>query len=120
GVFRGYQDVTQNAILLQTNNVWNTPIYTGVEVIGSQRTRRSQFIVGYTRGVQDLRGTWQPNDPASFIQPTAFANNRGIGSIRGNENNSLSGSAQARNPMWIKHPLRPPGWHNPPGGATPP
>ena len=54
GVFRGYQDVSQNAILLQTNNVWNTPIYTGVEVVGSQRTRRSQFIVGYTRGFQHL------------------------------------------------------------------
>jgi hypothetical protein len=46
GVFRGYEDVSQDAILLQTNNVWNTPIYTGVEVVGSQRTRRSQFSSG--------------------------------------------------------------------------
>ncbi len=118
GVFRGYEDVSQNAILLQTNNVWNTPIYTGVEVVGSQRTRRSQFIVGYTRGFQHLDGTWQPNDPASFIQPTAFANDRGIGSIRGNENNSLSGTAQARNPMWIKHALRLAGSYNAPWGLT--
>ncbi len=29
GVFRGYEDVSQNAVLLQTNNVWNTQIYTG-------------------------------------------------------------------------------------------
>src|SRR5262245_10730347 len=118
GVFRGYEDVSQNAILLQTNNVWNTPIYTGVEVIGSQRSRRSQFLVGYTRGFQHLDGTWQPNDPASFIQPTTFANDRGIGSIRGNENNSLSGTAQARNPMWIKHALRLAGSYNAPGGLT--
>ena len=118
GVFRGYEDVSQNAILLQTNNVWNTPIYTGVEVVGSQRTRRSQFIVGYTRGFQHLDGTWQPNDPASFIQPTAFANNRGIGSIRGNDSNSLSGTAQARNPMWIKHALRLAGSYNAPWGLT--
>ncbi len=118
GVFRGYQDESQNAILLQTNNVWNTPIYTGVEVVGSQRTRRSQFIVGYTRGFQHLEGTWQPNDPASFIQPTAFANDGGIGTIRGNENNSLSGTAQARNPMWIKHALRLAGSYNAPWGLT--
>jgi hypothetical protein len=118
GVFHGYQDVSQNAILLQTNNVWNTPIYTGLEVIGSQRTRRSQFIVGYTRGFQHLDGTWQPNDPASVIQPTAFANNRGIGSIRSNESNSLSGTAQARNPMWIKHALRLAGSLNAPEGLT--
>ena len=118
GVFRGYEDVSQNAILLQTNNVWNTPIYTGLEVVGSQRTRRSQFLVGYTRGFQHLDGTWQPNDPASFIQPTAFANDRGIGSIRGNENNSLSGTAQARNPMWIKHALRLAGSYIAPWGLT--
>ena len=118
GVFRGYEDVSQNAILLQTNNVWNTPIYTGVEVVGSQRTRRSQFIVGYTRGFQHLDGTWQPNDPASFIQPTAFVSDRGIGSIRGNENNSLSGTAQTRNPMWIKHALRLAGSYNAPWGLT--
>ncbi len=118
GVFRGYRDETQNAILLQTNNVWNTPIYTGVEIVGSQRTHRSQFIVGYTRGFQHLDGTWQPNDPASFIQPTAFANDRGIGSIRGGESNSLSGTSQARNPMWIKHALRLAGSYNAPWGLT--
>jgi hypothetical protein len=116
GVFRGYQDESQNAVLLQTNNVWNTPIYTGVEVVGSQRTSRSQFIVGYTRGFQHLEGTWQPNDPASFIQPGAFANNRGIGSIRGGETNSLSGTSMARNPMWIKHALRLAGSYNAPWG----
>jgi hypothetical protein len=118
GVFRGYQDVSQNAILLQTNNVWNTPIYTAFEVVGSQGTRRSQFVVGYTRAFQHLDGTWQPNDPASFIQPTAFANNRGIGSIRGNESNSLSGTAQARNPMWIKHALRLAGSYDAPWRLT--
>jgi hypothetical protein len=118
GVFRGYEDVSQNAILLQTNNVWNTPIYTGVEVVGAQRTRRSQFVVGYTRGFQHLDGMWQPNDPASFIQPTGFANDRGIGSIRGNETNSLSGTSQARNPMWIKHALRLAGSYNAPWGVT--
>jgi hypothetical protein len=118
GVFRGYQDVSQNAILLQTNNLWNTPVYTGFEVVGSQRTGRSQFIAGYTRGFQHLDGTWQPNDPAGFIQPEAFANNRGIGSIRGNETNSLSGTAQARNPMWIKHALRLAGSYIAPWGLT--
>jgi hypothetical protein len=89
-----------------------------VELIGSQRTRRSQFLVGYTRGFQHLDGTWQPNDPASFIQPTAFANDRGIGSIRGGESNSLSGTSQARNPMWIKHALRLAASYNAPWGLT--
>ena len=41
GVFRGYEDVSQNAILLQTNNVWNTPIYTGLEKMASGRSARA-------------------------------------------------------------------------------
>jgi hypothetical protein len=43
-----------------------------------------------------IDGTWQPHDPASFIQPDAFANDRGIGSSTGTASattdaNSLSG-----------------------------
>ena len=48
----------------------------------------------------------EPNDPASFIQPDAFANDRGIGSVRGNVTDSLSGTADTRNPMWEKDQLR--------------
>ncbi len=114
--FVGYIDVTQNAILLQTNNKWNTPVYTGWEFVGSQRTSKSQFIFGYTRTLQHLDGTWQPDDPAAFLQPGAFADDRGIGTIRGNENNSLSGTAETRNPMWIKHTLRLAGSYNAPWG----
>ncbi|MGE3840460.1 MAG: hypothetical protein AB7I50_02615 [Vicinamibacterales bacterium] len=88
---------------------------------GSPRSLRRSFdnpLERTTRGFQHLAGTWQPNDPASFIQTTAFANDRGIGSIRGNENNSLSGTSQARNPMWIKHALRLAGSYNAPWGLT--
>ena len=31
-VFRGYQDVTQNDILLITDNHWNSFVYRGVEI----------------------------------------------------------------------------------------
>jgi Carboxypeptidase regulatory-like domain/TonB-dependent Receptor Plug Domain len=101
--FLGYNDPTQNAILEQTNNVWNTPVYTGIEFTAQQRTRRAQFMVGYTRTFQHLEGTYQPTDPALYISPATFADDAGIGSIRGNESNSLSGTAQTRNPMWVKH-----------------
>jgi hypothetical protein len=118
GRFGGYLDQTQNAILLQTNNVWNTPVYTGLELMASQRTRVSQFVAGYTRAYQHLDGTWQPNDPAAFIQPETFANDRGIGSIRGGDSNSLSGVSQTRNPMWLKHALRVSGSYQLPGDFT--
>jgi outer membrane receptor for Fe3+-dicitrate len=70
------------------------------------------MIAGYTRSWDNLDGTWVPNDPASFIQPNAFPNDTGIGTIRGNEqgptNNagSLSGTADTRSPSWQKHAFR--------------
>jgi hypothetical protein len=106
GVFRGYQDVTLNEIYLVTDNKWNSFVYEGVEITATKRTKRAQLITTYTRAWQHLNGTWQPNDPASFIQPEAFANNGGLGTIRGNTMNSLSGTADVRNPMWEKHQFR--------------
>lgn len=114
--FLGYKDPTQNAILEQTNNIWNTPVYTGLEFTAQQRTQRTQFMVGYTRTFQHLEGTYQPTDPALYIQPSTFADNAGIGSIRGNEYNSLSGTAETRNPMWIKHVVHIAGSYSAPWG----
>jgi hypothetical protein len=105
-VFRGYQDVTQNDILLITDNHWNWFVYRGLEVDVTKRTTHLQLIANYTRAWQHIAGTWQPNDPASFIQPGAFANNKGLGTIRGNTPNSLTGTADVRNPMWEDHQAR--------------
>ncbi|MBI1872260.1 MAG: TonB-dependent receptor [Acidobacteria bacterium] len=106
GVFRGYQDVSQNEINLVTDNEWNSFVYRGLEFDVTKRTDRLQLIANYTRARQHVAGTWQPNDPASFIQPEAFPNNRGLGTIRGNVTNSLSGTADTRNPMWEDHQAR--------------
>jgi hypothetical protein len=89
-----------------TNNTWNTQVYNGFEVTVAKRTRTFNLIAGYTRGWQHLEGTWIPGDPASFIQPDAFPNDKGIGTIRGNEENSLSGTADTRSPSWQKHAFR--------------
>jgi hypothetical protein len=97
-VFKGYADESQSAIYKLTNNVWNWPIYTALEVTATKRTARVELIGSYTRQWQHLDGTWTPNDPALFIQPTAFPDNRGIGSSSGSltstaQANSLSGSS---------------------------
>jgi len=107
GVFQGYQNVAQNQIYLETNNVWNSMVYNGLEFTVAKRTSKLNLLAGYTRAWSCLQGTWIPNDPASFIQPSAFANCRGLGSIRGNEQGlnfpggSLSGTADTRSPSWI-------------------
>ena len=104
GVFRGYRNEAFNNIFLVTSNQWNWPVYSGFELTASKQTSRMQLLAGYTRAFQHLAGTWQPNDPASFIEPDKFENSGGLGSIsRANETNSLSGTADTRNQMWLKH-----------------
>jgi hypothetical protein len=106
GVFRGYRNEAQNDIFFVTNNTWNTQVYDGLELTVAKRTKWLNLIAGYTRGWQELEGTWIPGDPASIIQPDAFPNDKGIGTIRGNDENSLSGTADTRSPSWQKHAFR--------------
>jgi outer membrane receptor protein involved in Fe transport len=106
GVFSGVIDETQNLIYLNTNNRWNWFVYNGFEVTVSKRAKSLQILGSYGRNWQHIAGTWQPNDPASFIQPSAFPNDRGLGSIRGGILNSLAGDADTRSPSWQPHVAR--------------
>jgi hypothetical protein len=120
GVFRGVVDTSQNLIFLNTNNEWNWFVYNGFEVTVSKRAKNIQVLGSYGRNFQHIDGTWQPNDPASFIQPDAFPNDKGLGTIRGttgtgqNVSNSLSGTEDTRSPSWQKHVLRLGGSYNAP------
>src|SRR5262245_53219463 len=93
-VFKGYQNESFNDILRITNNDWNWPVYTSLALLATKQTARSQIIGSYTHQWRHLAGTWQPNDPASFIQPDAFPNGRGLGSVTSTfeTQNSLSSS----------------------------
>jgi hypothetical protein len=96
-VFAGYLDETVNEIFRATNNRWNSPVYRSLELSLTRRAARMQAIASVVRQWRHLDGTWQPNDPASFIQPGAFDNHRGIGSTTGTTStgtdaNSLSGT----------------------------
>jgi hypothetical protein len=95
GVFKGYRDESFNDIYKITNNVWNWPVYTFFELQATKQVDRLQAIASYTHQWRHLAGTWQPNDPASFIQPDAFPNSKGIGSTTSTfeSQNSLSSNA---------------------------
>ena len=114
-VFAGYKDEAFNEIYRATNNRWNWPVYTSLELTLTKRTASVQGIASYVRQWRHIAGTWQPNDVASFIQPGAFANDRGIGSPAGstavpNDANSLSGSnmtqSQTGSTQWQDHVAR--------------
>jgi hypothetical protein len=77
-VFQGYKNVSQNAINSLTNNIWNWPVYKALEMVAAKQTAKYQLLFSYTQVFPHLAGTWQPNDPASFIQPGAFPFDRGL------------------------------------------
>ncbi len=114
-VFVGYRDEGFNEIYQITNNVWNTPVYRSIEFAVTKRSARVQGIGSYVRQWRHIDGTWQPRDPASFIQPNAFENSRGIGSPGGSisstgDANSLSGihmsQRAAASGQWQDHVVR--------------
>jgi hypothetical protein len=95
-MFTGYINEALNDVYMATNNRWNTPVYSSLELSLTKRTARVQALASYVRQWRHIDGTWQPNDPAAFIQPDAFANDKGIGSSTGTasattDSNSLSG-----------------------------
>jgi hypothetical protein len=81
--FAGYRDPSQNEVYLVTANAWNWPVVTSLGVEAARQTSRLQFFASYTREWNALAGTWQPNDPASIVQPDAFYNAYGIGFVSG-------------------------------------
>jgi hypothetical protein len=114
-VFAGYKDEAFNDVYTTTNNGWNTPVFTSLEVSATRRTARVQALASYARAWRHIDGTWQPNDPASFIQPEAFPNNTGIGNSAGTSTatfdaNSLSGfhmtQAVTASSQWQDHVVR--------------
>lgn len=113
--FTGYLDEHFNEIYQATNNQWNWPVYTSLELSATKRTARLQGIASYVRQWRHLRGTWQPHDPASFIQPDAFPNDRAIGSTTGStvspsEADSLNGLSMTQvetgSSQWQDHIVR--------------
>ena len=109
--FVGYRNEDQPDVLLVTNNRWNWPVYSALEIIGTKRTARIQLLGSYTRAWSHLAGTWQPGDPGAFIQPDAFAYGRGLPS-NDNRNASLNDAYSAGRPAssgpalsgWITSP----------------
>ncbi len=100
-VFKGYKNEALNDIFLLTTDQWNWPVYDAVELIGTKRTTNIQLVGSYTHVWPHLAGTWQPRDPASFIQPNAFPNDKGLQS-NDNRSSALNNaySATTGAPEW--------------------
>jgi hypothetical protein len=107
--FRGFGrvDPNQGIVYQQTNNTWSQLKYQAIELtLTKNMTRGFQFIAGVNRQWHKMTGTWNPTDPARFVQPNHFANNANLYMPRGNnDENSLpdTGNALSYGPTWMKY-----------------
>jgi hypothetical protein len=106
--FVGYRDESLNAIYQLTNNRWNHNVYDELSVTSRVAVGRVHALASYTRQWRCNAGTWHPNDPASFLQPDAFENCKGIGLNQGSTSSlrdydSLSGISMASGIQWHDH-----------------
>jgi len=107
----GKVDPTRGIVFQQTNNSWSRLNYTALEITATKNlTHGFQFMAGINRQWQHISGDWNPTDPARFIQPSAFPNDRLLYMPRGNnEENSLpittGTTVHTYGPTWQKYRL---------------
>jgi hypothetical protein len=111
--FGGFGAVDPNRGLFykQVNNSWSRLNYTALEITATKNLSHNfQFIAGINRQWQHISGDWNPTDPARFIQPGAFPNNKLLYMPRGNnEDVSLpltpGTTINTYGPTWQKYRL---------------
>jgi hypothetical protein len=109
--FGGFGLVDPNSGLLYrvTNNTWSQMDYRAIQItIAKNLTNGIQFLGTIHRQWQHLTGTWNPSDPARFIQPDAFPNNRLVWRTDGmqDQNSLATGNTLTNNPMWNPYSIR--------------
>jgi hypothetical protein len=107
----GKVDPNRGIVQQQTNNSWSRLNYTAIEITATKNLSHGlQFMAGVNRQWQHMSGDWNPTDPARFLQPGAFANDKLLYMPRGNnEDNSLpittGTTVHTYGPTWQKYRL---------------
>ncbi len=80
GQFLGYRDPALNQVVEVQNSTRQWFVYNGLDLsVHKNLSHNLQFLVGYTFAQLRNAGTWELNDPASFIQPDLFDSSKGVG-----------------------------------------
>jgi Carboxypeptidase regulatory-like domain len=93
----GLVDPNRGQILQENNRTWAHVEMTNLEAtLAKNLAHNLQGTLSVTRQWHAIRGTWGPTDPARFIQPGAFDNNRDLSQyLFGNgDTNTLSGGGR--------------------------
>ncbi|HYE85775.1 MAG TPA: carboxypeptidase regulatory-like domain-containing protein [Vicinamibacterales bacterium] len=116
----GLVDPNRGLIMQQTNATWSRVVVQNVEaIIAKNLSHNFQLMTSVTRQWQHLEGTWNPTDPARFIQPDAFPNNRDLSRhLFGNgDDNSLDGGGNESGVAYRPYSLRMAGTYHAPWGV---
>jgi hypothetical protein len=117
----GLVDPNQGQIMQQTNASWTDVVVTDFEaILAKNMSHNFQLILTATRQFQHLTGTWNPTDPARFIQPNAFPNDRDLSRhLFGNgDNNSLDGGGRESGVAYRPYSVRMAGQYHAPHGIN--
>ena len=90
----GLVDPNQGIIYQERNNTWTQVVITNLEAtLAKNMSHNFQAVMSLTRQWDSLRGSFNPTDPANFIQPRAFPNDREIVAqeFGNNDSNSYNG-----------------------------
>ena len=93
----GLVDPNRGQILQENNRTWAHVNMTNVEAtLAKNLSHNLQGTLSVTHQWHSIEGTWGPTDPARFIQPDAFENNRDLSQyLFGNgDTNTLSGGGR--------------------------
>jgi hypothetical protein len=105
----GKVDPNRGIIYHQRNATWERVVLTVLEgVLAKNLSNNFQAVLSVTRQWQHLDGTWNPTDPARFIQPNAFPNNRELSPyLFGNgEHNTLNGGGSESGVAYRPYSIR--------------
>jgi hypothetical protein len=117
----GRVDPNSGQIFRLTNNTWASAKYRGLLItLAKNMSHNFQLMASLQRQWQHMDGTWNSTDPARFIQPDAYPNNKTIWRQQSpNENNSLATGGSLRNvPTWTPGSFRLAGTWNAPKGIV--
>jgi hypothetical protein len=93
----GLVDPNRGQILQENNRTWAHVNMTNLEAtLAKNLSHNLQGTLSLTRQWHEISGTWGPTDPARFMQPDSFPNNRDLSQyLFGNgDTNTLSGGGR--------------------------
>jgi hypothetical protein len=116
----GLIDPNRGIILQERNNTWSRWVVSALSVVVAKNfSNNFQFMVSANRQWQHLAGTWNPTDPARFIQPDAFAVDKDLPGINGNaDTNTINGGWVPAGYNWRPYNIRMVGHYVAPRGIT--